>query len=1069
MKTSLYYSLLSFPMVAVTYGAYFLLVVPWIEPPEPSLRRAENSTDLTDAVPVEVFQQSQNKMLQPFFGPNEWEVTNRAKIFQSSQGFLILQNYKPLPDGTMRIWPCSLVYLPNAEEEQDPNAPAEAIVLQAPEGAILQFDEPIDLQKGEVGKPQGGQLIGPVTIRQDSADDEKDLAISTWNLELEGSHIRTEKEVQFRLGPHRGQGVGLEIELVPGEEGDATSFEGLRTLQLHREVVMHFTLPDDVLKNKAGGKGTQPLQAGPIPQIRPSMEVQSEGPFRFDMEKQLATFEEKVVIYRHFPYGTSDWMICQDLEIFFQPKPEEEDSATPIEATTPAEKKALPALELKKLIARGYPVKMVSEQEDTEVVCEVFEWDEQTRWLRLTANSTPVGNPQLSMRPDKALSQISVRQKGQRIQAVELHVQLDEEGELLRADALGPGYLQARDEKRNMEAHWQRLLEFRPNGNLRKFSLIGKARVISEQSGRIHAEVIRAWMEPEPKSEAEKPAKKEPFPNQPTGKSSLAMKIQHIEAERQVDISSPTLQGTMDWLEVSFVHLDPRQPGVPLQTPPRSASLEASSKKHFLTSSISLPNKKALFDNSQTVKPSTERTITPYFSTFADAPQLAQILPIGMIRHSAHYAPFQLGNLGDGDRQFVIHARTVQAKVHLYGKEAALAEAVAEAPANGEVHIFEQQDPTATVRPMELFGTRLQVWADPPEAAIAHLVGQPARIESEELTLHGSEIELDRGKNTLWSNGRGLLAIPLNKDLEGNPTENTSPLVVHYAGGMSFNGQLAKFENRVEARHQQHALFTDVMEVSIDRFVRFSELGREGASRPQPEVQQVRCLGPFRVEGQTIKQGRLVSEEKMEASDLVMSPQSGGLEAQGPGWIERFQRGSAGAKMFQTSPIQQTSNETDRGKLSYLYVHFQKDLAGNHQQRQMTFHGPVETIYGPTAGWSDRLTPEQLGPRGVWMRCSELVLRQMGPESERWNEMEAAGNVEIEGQDFRADAARLSYTEAKELVILAGDATNNAHIWRAPGQAGLTGDLNARKILYWRQKGELKLEDGQSMSAQGRR
>ena len=122
-------------------------------------------------------------------------------------------------------------------------------------------------------------------------------------------------------------------------------------------------------------------------------------------------------------------------------------------------------------------------------------------------------------------------------------------------------------------------------------------------------------------------------------------------------------------------------------------------------------------------------------------------------------------------------------------------------------------------------------------------------------------------------------------------------------------------------------------------------------------------------------------------------------------------------------------------QLHCLHVKFRGSITGNLLRRQLTFHDQVRTSYGPVDNWDAMLTtenPDQLGPRGVTVRCDQLSVVQMllPVGGRRAVELEALGNAVVENITFTARGNRITYAEAKDLLILEGDGRSDAELWR---------------------------------------
>jgi hypothetical protein len=146
-----------------------------------------------------------------------------------------------------------------------------------------------------------------------------------------------------------------------------------------------------------------------------------------------------------------------------------------------------------------------------------------------------------------------------------------------------------------------------------------------------------------------------------------------------------------------------------------------------------------------------------------------------------------------------------------------------------------------------------------------------------------------------------------------------------------------------------------------------------------------------------------------------------------------------------------------------LRVDFQQALRGNLHERLMTFRDQVQAVHAPVQKWGETVNPdrlENLGERGVTLTCDELQLREMNQGERKWLEAMAAGNAQIEGQSFTAKAARVSYSQDKDLLVLEGTDRTLADLWRQE-QGAPQSHLQARKIEYWRQTNHIKINGAQ--------
>jgi hypothetical protein len=71
------------------------------------------------------------------------------------------------------------------------------------------------------------------------------------------------------------------------------------------------------------------------------------------------------------------------------------------------------------------------------------------------------------------------------------------------------------------------------------------------------------------------------------------------------------------------------------------------------------------------------------------------------------------------------------------------------------------------------------------------------------------------------------------------------------------------------------------------------------------------------------------------------------------------------------------------------------------------------------------------------MTSDRLTADDMLLPGAHWIELEATGNVHVEGQGFTVQAASVGYTSDKEVLTIRGDGRADAHVWQspAPGEA----------------------------------
>jgi hypothetical protein len=249
--------------------------------------------------------------------------------------------------------------------------------------------------------------------------------------------------------------------------------------------------------------------------------------------------------------------------------------------------------------------------------------------------------------------------------------------------------------------------------------------------------------------------------------------------------------------------------------------------------------------------------------------------------------------------------------------------------------------------------------------------------------------------------------------------------------------------------------------VKLQQPIRFAEPKME----QQPQVEQIFCEGGVAMENHALDpQQQLVAQSRMEVVNLGVNMQTGALTASGPGWLIDVRRGAADllpgapgvpADAAAVRPVAlPVPRAADPNQLTCKQVRFQGYITGNIHHHDATFHDQVRAAYAPVDSWMATLDsddPKALGPKGALLHCDELAVNDMSAPNSNTRAMElmAAGNVVAEGGIFTARAARMSYAEIKDLLILEGDGRTDAELYRQVVEGGKTSKAAAQKIFYW--------------------
>ena len=1020
-------SAISLAVVLAAYWAYAMVAVPLIEP---AARREQGAgPSQRDRQDAGSDPSKRLQALAPLFAAGSPLLKN-AKMLESDQVKLLLRDYTNFGDGRVKIDPCVMIYTPEAPDLSPEERIRQAVVLEAPEGALLQFDQPLDLGKARIGRLINGRLHGPVTIRSEGKHrgPEDRLLVVTRDLDVSEDQIWTSQPVEFRMGPNYGSGQELIIRLLKGEgEKRGPNIAGIQSLELRRQVQMHLEVHNH--QGPAAPAGTaaaaaQPGRGGPaglpvsIPDGTP-IEVACQGPFHFDPVQQFITLEDRVDVQRINPSGPTDQLNCDLLTIFLS-RPRSDETAGAAGAPAGSKKKpgGMSDLQARRFEAKGNPVVVRAPSQGINGRGQRLEYDLVTGLLKLEDRQ-----------------EAWLQQDNNEIHCRSLQYQSAGPGRLGRVTAIGPGWLRgqvpdkpgllpgtvrgqpglspadaprpaapgptANKPPQILEARWTEQLRIQPYQQQQVISLIGGAGLKFSGMGELDAEEIWFWLFELPK---DTPG------NQPK------LRPDRMMARQQVRLESSQMSGRFEELAVWFVQ-DPAAPdagGLPRlsllgQLLPRNPAI-AEAARHPLV-------------------------LTSFFQAADQGPEATQ--------------PPAASSADPLRQHFDAEGRQLQARVMMHGQQAEVVELIVK----GAVRMRETQTSRPDERPVLVLGEQVQMIDVNKPCTAVMVTGDQAHFEGRGMSLDGSNINLNRGTNRLWVDGPGQMDLPMDKDFEGHPLEHPATVQVHWQRKMNFDGRTARFEESVTASMPNRQLHTETLDVSLQEPIRFAD-----AKNPPPaQVAQLQCSGGVALEGRTFDAQGPQSIEFFQAPDLTVNNLSGRMHAGGPGWVTAIRRGAVNPLQITTagpSGTTPTAAPRNPNELTYLNVVYQGAIEGNIPNREMTFLDQVVAVYGPVDSWDAVLDPnhlESLGDRGMVLHCGQMTVAQMTAPGSKQTvaEVVARDHALVENVKFTARGARISYTQLKGLLVFEGDGRSKAEMWRQKYRSGPVSSFRAQKIEYW--------------------
>jgi hypothetical protein len=371
------------------------------------------------------------------------------------------------------------------------------------------------------------------------------------------------------------------------------------------------------------------------------------------------------------------------------------------------------------------------------------------------------------------------------------------------------------------------------------------------------------------------------------------------------------------------------------------------------------------------------------------------------------------------------------------------------------------------VQPLVITGDMLQLQVDALNRGVADIHGTPALVQAQGLIMQGSSLHVTQRENRMWADGPGRMKLS-SRD-PANPQDNErpeTPVWVSWQGGMDFDGQRVRFQRQIEVKGVHTLKNGDRLHLQIEghelqatlnRYVAFQQPKRQA----KLDIAELRFVGDVFAENQTFDgQGELSSHERIKTSDLTLDRVSGQFQGQGPGWVSTI-------RYNQGDPRQPATAADRRGprELIFLRVDYQHVVSGNVERREISFAHQVRTIYGPVASWDQQLDPDRrggLGPDGITMNCQQLSVAEVKVNELRSFIMKATGKTTVEGNTFTAVGDRLSYAEAKDLLVLEANDRGFAQIEQRTRPGEPPSRFSARKIMYWPRTGQIQVDGGGS-------
>ncbi len=821
MTRRLLRSIYCFLATVMVYWAYAAVMVPLLEPTVVRKKPREFLANPLDHT-------SRSKAFERLFAEDAWERQN-AKVLETEHGALLFRDYLPQPDGTMELKPVTLVYYTN-DSGSGPNA--LPILIQAPQGAVLQSDRPINLARADFGKPVGARLLGQIIIRRPatSPDHDDELFVTTRNVKIDRQRIWTPNDVEFRYGPHWGRGRDLQITLDSGDShGPAESSSpmqpagvaaGVQSLELMQIDKILISPGDGGLSGSAvpgspsaTSRGREDERQRQVP-----IEVRCRGLFRFDFRQSIASLSEDVRMLQRYPGGITDSVRCELLELHFASTNNQADQADTKEESRggspakqyPPKPESSSRLGLSRVLAQGAPVTLDAPTQ------QAFAQAEQVEMFFVEQRLVLEGSSDARIR----LGNRTVR--GPRI---EYRFHPDDPKRLGQVEADGPGRFEGQisdQDPRRFLATWQETLRLRPLEDRQVLSLYGKPEIELQGMGSLGAKQLHMFLfEPPPPEET--PADSEdsssfaamptPLARQETGSGPIrpkpkeeppkdagsrevteglfSLKPDRLVAIDDVRLQTEQIRGQASReLKVWFVEPE-GEPVMALEAQPRAAAQPA--PPNLSPAIYRVPASPSLPPLANSAPPHLEQgqPHTSRFSSRSGPPAPWQREPETTSEPSKDYETSETSEVSKSpDIPLHFTGERVEARVVL-GESPQLTDLTVA----GTVEITRPSEKPDTP-PLRIAGELLQVSEFGAGDAFIEVRGKPAEAGAEGLILRGSQIFCRQGTNLLWIPGPGQMLTPSTVPNQASSSHAGSS---HAGSSLAAPGQTGTGQRRQDA------------------------------------------------------------------------------------------------------------------------------------------------------------------------------------------------------------------------------------------------------------------------------
>jgi hypothetical protein len=1101
-------------------------------PPLPKAYAVKVTGTNDDAIPIEPLESNPTlRRIIDAFGRDCDEKHYPVKIDSRAKGFMVLgELLPPEPDGRWQLSPCSLVIF---GKQKSPNDPVEISTIHC-DRAFIRFDKPVvrlaDMEgrrivSAELRSDPEVRLNDPrkgyvhVTNNRKSLNPNDGLAMRTVGPiyyvaepKLNEPHIHSDAPLEatdrqnlppanspdaaVRLPTVTATGMRLFLNtdenpkdgktpVAPKKAGAQPSISGVEKIELLANVTMNLWI--DRSSNFLGGPGkenpkTEPAKKDPkdgsTPEGRSLLQVHTDGPFFFLMNKDLARFEHAprtnpnipnyVQVTRHLGRGNlRDMMTSDFLEIQFKRQPK--DAKTKV-ATTPESKKAQPENQMQVDTVHGWgdSVALTSDSEDLDAFGNDLFHDETNKQTILK------GSP------------VRATKEGNHILAAELILAGLDNRDTQQARVKGPGQIDMGQVDPATgkfvyvrQARWEDWLVYSKVNEggkmLDVMTLTGGSTFVDTLNGQfLSARQLKVWL----KGPRDNTQVKEDPKNPPKKSEKKQSTPTRIEATSEVLARSPDLEvKNTDYLNIWFREMSSSVgPGAPESAPvPRMSTVPGKDG-----TTVAITPKKDIVAPTAKTEPSKDAALAPKVNV--DPKAKAKLDPKSK-EPVKQNPPIQVSC-----RKMETWVKVVDGKNELDRVRCEDRVQIHQDPANpGE-------------RGIDIQGRQVDLKheAEGHELIVLGTQEDPGQVHFDQLSMLGKEIQIDQRNNSATIKQPGTMKILSSTNLQGDKLERPRYITIHWQVGMEFRGsdKWVRYEGSVQAEQDNAKVACQSMQVTLDREVYLNQLDRgkakaspskkPGGKEESAKVEFVVCdnappelpgvapkaqLSPVTMIDTTVKEGLLLRQQTIEAPQLNLDNVKSEVVSSGPGIVRIYQPGPKNQNDPGPAPKAKGNQPKAEEEMKLTEVKYSSRMKANNLQHTAIFYGEIDAIHVAANSPDMKLIPTQLPEGAIRLRCKnrlEVFTQQVDDAQGKkisYQNMNASGNVVVYGDDYSAESDEVKYEEAKDQIIFTGTKERPAIIYKIEVVGEKPKSFKGVKINYNRKTKQIDVTEGLGLQA----